>query len=250
MSSAAMSSAAPPPAGAAVTLVAPPPSDPPDVREHGGLKLDWHTEVGRTGMLLEWRPVGREADAGVPLPVVGALAAGLCAVTTVAGCTLDFPAAVGAHWTAVPGGHAVRFAGRRVLGFGPLPVGVLASRAPAVVARFFDDDTFVWTHETQLLLLAPPDTLPALDRALVSACLAVPIEASLAQLAAAGIIGLARAGVDGDVAGLYLPDPAWRQTVVGALAGAVTAAGLRWGERDGTAHGSAHTPARTADGPA
>lgn len=219
-------------------LIAPPPSSLGD-EEHGGLKLDWHSDVGRTGALLGWWPIGRDNDAGVPVVVVDAIAAGLCAVSTVAGCTLDVPDSAGPEWRAVPGGHACRFPGCRRLGFGAPPLGLIATRHPRVVAGFFDADGFPWALERQLFLLAPPGTLPRLDRALVGACFRLPIPATTAQLTRAGVVGLVRAGVDGDVAGLYVLDPGWRASVVRALADAVVAAGGRWEEHDGRAHWSA-----------
>lgn len=231
------------PAGAAVAQgfrieLSRPPVGDVAFEERYGYKLDWRSDVGRTGMLLQWQPVGRGVDAGVPPAVVHALAAGLCAATTVVGCTLDVPEAIGPEWTAVPTGHACRFAGRRVLGFGPPPLGLHASQNPQTVAALFDDDTFVWSHESQLLLLAPPGTLPRLDQALVESCFRVPMPVTTAQLVDAGVSGLLRAGVDGDVGGLYVLAPEWHAPIVGALDHAVTAAGGRWGEPDGTARWS------------
>ena len=214
-------------------LYSPPPPDPPGVEMHGGLKLDWHSDVGRTGVLLDWWPVGRGVDAGVPVPVARALSAGFCAVTTVAGCTLDAPEATGPEWAAVPGGYVCRYPGRRWLGIGPHPLGLRASREVDVVTQLFDDDDFGWALESQVLFLAPPDQLPRLDRAVVEACFAVPIRTSVARLASAGVVGVVCAGVDGDVAGLYVPDPEWRRVIMGALADAALGAGGRWEERDG-----------------
>jgi hypothetical protein len=220
-----------------VRLYAPiPPLPEEDARGvwHGGFKVDARSEVGRTGALLDWQVPVRSVDAGMPADVARALADALCAVAAVTGCTLALPADVGPEWTPVPGGHARRLGGpwwRR-----GDRVGLLASRAPAVVAGLFADESFPWWNESQLLLLTPPGVLPALDRAAVDACFALPMRVSRAQLAAAGVVGLVRAGVDGDVAGLYFPAPEWRSPLVGALAAAVTAAGGRWEKHDGAEH--------------
>lgn len=229
--------------GCTLCVVDPPPRDGPWARKHGGLKLDWHSDVGRLGALLEWWPVGRDGDAGVPLPVAGALAAGLAKAATVVGCTLDVPADATDAWTPAPGGHAVRFATHRWLGVGPRPLGLLATQVATVAERFFDDRTFAWSNESQLLLLAPPGTLPRVDRALVEACFAVPVRVGASALRERGVVGLVVAGVDGALAGFYPLDPAWRARAVRALADAAAAAGVRWEERTASAHWAGVTAA-------
>lgn len=195
-------------------------------RADDGLKLDWQSEVGHTGLLLRWQPVGRGDDAGVPPEVARAIATGLCAAGTVAGCTLDVPDTAGAAWVAVPGGHACRLA--RGWWERPRHIGLLASDRPDVVERLFEDDGFPWSLESQVLFVAPPGALPQLDAALVLACLAVPIRASVAQLVEAGVRGLLVAGVDGDVAGLYALNAEWRARLVQHVGAAVVAAGAQW----------------------
>lgn len=214
---------------------------------HGGLKVDRESEVGRLGSLLEWHVPVRSADAGMPPEVARIFAEALCAVGPVAGCTQDLPAGVGAAWTPVPGGHAYRFT--RPWWRGPRhDLGLRASRDPAVVARMFDDETFPWSHEYQTVFLCAPDTLPALDRATVEACLVVPMTVTPARLSELGVLGLLNAGVDGDVAGMYVFDPAVRASLTGALAETTRRAGARWEEIDGRMHWSARPPAdaRTA----
>lgn len=221
------------------------PIPPVPEEDHGGLKLDWRSDVGRTGALLEWRVPVRSVDAGMPTEVAQILAVALCRVATVTGCTLTLPPGVGAAWAPVPGGQACRFDGpwwRRSRD----DIGLLASRDPAVVARFFDDDTFPWSLENQLLVLSAPDAVPALDRAAVEACFAVPMRITRAQLVEAEVTGLLRAGVDGDVAGLYVPAPDARETVERALADATRAAGAHWEVRDGAEHWSVRPPAAGA----
>ena len=55
-------------------------------------------------------------------------------------------------------------------------------------------------------------------------------------------MGLLRAGVDGDVAGLYLLSAEWRRRVTDALAAAVHAAGGQWTERDGADYWTTRAP--------
>ncbi len=215
-------------------LFSPIPPAPED--DHGGLKLDRRSEVGRAGALLEWRVPARPVDGGMPPEVARTIATALCAVANVAGCTGRVPEHFGAAWTTVPEGHMCRLPGR--WWERPRHVGVLASQDPSVVVRLFDDDEFVWALESQLLFLSPRDTLPRLDRALVEGCFALPIAVTPAQLAAAGVVGFVRAGVDGDVAGVYVPAPEWRARVVRALAAAAATAGGRWADHDGAAHWS------------
>ena len=217
----------------ALRLFAPMPPAPPG--EHGGLKLDWRSEVGRTGVLLAWEMAERPVDGGMPAAVARLVATALCAHATVAGCTLSLPPRVGPEWTPVPGGHACRFAGPWWRGRRH-DVGLLASRDPAVVARLFDDADFAWANESQLLLLSPAGTLPTVDRAFVEDGFALPLALSSARLATARVTGLVRAGVDGAVAGLYLADAHRRTALLEALAAEADAAGARWEVRDGATH--------------
>ena len=214
--------------GTPTLRLADPPPDDLEAARHGGLKLDWRSEVGRHGQLLEWWPVGRDRDAGVPLPIVRTLARGLAQATTVVGCTLDVPATVTGEWTPVPGGHARRFARRSWVGVGRLPLGLLATRDADAVARLFDDDAFAWSSENQLLLLAPPDTLPRVDRALVEACFARPIATAARRLAEAGVVGLVVAGVD---------------PLARVLAESAAAAGVHWEHEGPSVYGSGQASA-------
>ncbi len=222
-------------AGTALHLYRPPPAVP-------GLKLDWHSALGSTGVLLDWETAEPMVDGGVPPAVRALLAAGLAAAGTVAACTTRVADDVGRDWTRVPQGYDCRLPGgllarRR-------SVAVRATRDLAEVARFFDETLFDWAQESQLLLLAPPgplpdelpDVLPTLDRALVDGCLAQPMTTTPDQLRAAGLIGIVRPGVDGGMAGLYVPDAAARAAVLGALATAARVAGAAWLERDGAEH--------------
>lgn len=48
----------------------------------------------------------------------------------------------------------------------------------------------------------------------------------------AGVVGVVRPGVDGDVAGIWIPEPTRREALVRTLEGRATAAGLRWSTVD------------------
>lgn len=236
------------------------PAVPP--ADHGGLKLDATSALGRAGVLLDWTMPEPPVDAGMPPTVARMFAEALCGIADaseaasegatgrrsgrvigcVIGCTDAVPATADATWREVPGGAAcrVRAADRPWWRGRGRDVGLLASDQPAVIAPLFDDDAFAWAHETQLLLLARAAphaaALPPLDLAFVAGACAVPLAVSAGDLAALGVVGLLRAGVDGAVAGLYVPDPAARRAVLDAIAAATRAAGARWEERDGATH--------------
>jgi len=110
---------------------------------------------------------------------------------------------------------------------------LLSTVEPQTLVAAFDDPDHPWWMQAQILLLsdrsaAPPD----LDHAAAFALCDDLWVKKGRDLLARGLTGLVRPGVDGDVAGLWIPDPAQRSAVLGALEARARGTGHPWRELD------------------
>ena len=186
--------------------------------------------------LLGWSQTTERHDAGVPDEVAGVLAR---ALTSTARVTFPSSAATdGATrvWSPLGDDLARALSGKgisdRVLGKlrgRPPNVALMSTRRPDTAMRLFDDASFPWWMQGQVVLLsgldAPP---PDLDEDALLALFGEDWTKRAAPLAAAGIEGIVRPGVDGDVAGLLSLRDEFEQTVLNALERETRLAGFDW----------------------
>jgi hypothetical protein len=86
----------------------------------------------------------------------------------------------------------------------PVMVDLVSTRDRRVAAGLFDDPGYPWCLQGQVALLSAPDSPPPLvDRETLFAVFADGWEQNAQRLRGAGIFGLLRPGVDGDVAGVF-----------------------------------------------
>ena len=95
--------------------------------------------------------------------------------------------------------------------------------------RLFDDASFPWWMQGQVVLLSGFAALPPdVDEDALLVLFGEDWTKRAAPLAAAGIEGIMRPGVDGDVAGLLSLRDEFEQTVLDALEGETRLAGFDW----------------------
>ena len=94
----------------------------------------------------------------------------------------------------------------------PADITLVSTRRPETAVRLFDDEGFPWWMQGQVVLLSEPDVAPLeIDQELLLALSGDAWTTHAASLAAAGIAGIVRPGVDGDVAGLLTLTDAFEQ---------------------------------------
>ena len=186
--------------------------------------------------LLGWSQTTERHDAGVPDEVAGVLA---CALTSTARVTFPSSAATDRAtrvWSPV-GDDLVRALSGK--GFGervvaklrgrPSHMALISTRQPETASHLFDDAGFPWWMQGQVVLLSGPDTLPTdLDEEALLALFSEDWTKHAAPLAAGGVDGIMRPGVDGDVAGLFSQSDKFEQRVLDALERETRVAGFDW----------------------
>jgi hypothetical protein len=183
--------------------------------------------------LVGWQLPGAAIDCGVPFDIAVALARALTSVACV-----TFPA-TGAGLAAIREstvqGTQVRSAGPQglkeradaVLKRQPSTVDVVSTRDPAVALTLFDDPGYPWCLQGQVAFLSAPDSPPPpVDRETLFSVFADGWEENVDRLRGAGIFGLLRPGVDGDVAGMFTL--AGDAALVDALRREAAEAGFGW----------------------
>jgi hypothetical protein len=187
--------------------------------------------------LIGWSQTASRHDAGVPEEVVRVLARALTSIARV-----TFPssaaAAEGATRAWSPSGDDLVRAltgqgfGDRVvakLRGRPPDVALMSTRRPETAGRLFDDASFPWWMQGQVVLLSSLDAPPPdLDEDALLALFGEDWTKRAAPLAAIGVDGIMRPGVDGDVAGLLSLRDEFEQVVLDALERETRPAGFDW----------------------
>jgi hypothetical protein len=186
--------------------------------------------------LVGWRQPVEPADAGVPAEVSAVLARALTSIARVTFPTsIVNPRATGV-WSPLDG-DVIRLVdhdgiGGRVLAKvrgTPAGIALLSTRRPDTAIRLFDDAGCPWWLQRQVVLLTDPDAAPPdIDSATLLALLGDGWSTKATPLAAAGVRGIMRPGVDGDVAGLLALTDAFDESVLTALARETGLAGVDW----------------------
>jgi hypothetical protein len=186
--------------------------------------------------LIGWRQIPTPNDAGVPDKVAAILAR---ALTSVARLTFPSSSTAGApsgEWAPLAedlvrslgnGGLAERI--RNTIGHVPATIALLSTRRPESAVRLFDDESFPWWLQGQVVVLSSPEAAPPdIDRTTVLSFLTDDWSKRAANLAPAGIAAVMRPGVDGDVAGLLSLTVAFETALLAALEKETSRAGFDW----------------------
>jgi len=186
--------------------------------------------------LIGWRQVPESIDAGVPKDVAAVLARALTSVARV-----TFPSSVvhpsvtpvwssfgedlirGLTWKGLGGIAKAAFKGR------PKEVVLMSTRQPATAASLFDDAGYPWWLQGQVAVLSAPDAAPPdVDLETLGALIDGDWTRLADSVAARGIDGIVRPGVDGDVAGLLSFSERVEQDFLASLEGESRLAGFEW----------------------
>ncbi len=186
--------------------------------------------------LIGWKQTPEPHDAGVPEEVAPVLARALTSVARVTfPCSSVKPVAT-SGWSPMDGDLVRVLTGK---GFGerivarlkgkPPDITVMSTRRPETAMRLFDDPSFPWWQQGQVVLLSDPDAPPRdIDEETLLALFGENWTQHAASLAPIGIAGILRPGVDGDVAGLLSLTDAFDQAVLAALVSETQGAGFKW----------------------
>lgn len=174
--------------------------------------------------LLGWKQEPDPVDAGVPHEVAALLARALASVSRVTFPSSALHPAATAAW-AKSGSDDVRRLNRTAAGRlaaalkgTPGQIVVVSTRNPDSVTQAFDDPGYPWWMQGQVLLLSAANaTPPEIERNQLLALFEEEWTRDAQALAPAGIVGVVRPGVDGDVAGLLSLSPAFDEIVLQAL---------------------------------
>jgi hypothetical protein len=189
--------------------------------------------------LIGWSQPAEQRDAGVPEAVARVLARALTSIARVTfPCSLVSPIATSATTVWSPQGEdlirvltAKGFGGRvaATLRGTPPQIPLMSTRRAETASRLFDDAGFPWWLQGQVALLSPPDVLPPeIDEKSLLALFGDEWTGDAASLAPAGVEGIVRPGVDGDVAGLLSLTGGFEEAALGALETETRRAGFEW----------------------
>jgi hypothetical protein len=188
--------------------------------------------------LIGWSQPAEQHDAGVPEEVARVLARALTSVARVTfPCSIVSPVATSATVWSTQDEDLIRvltakgFGGRIAAKLRGTPprITLMSTRRPETARRLFDDAGFPWWLQGQVVLLSEPDAPPPeIDEESLLALFGEEWTGHAASLAPAGVEGVVRPGVDGDVAGLLSLNDGFEEAVLGALETETRLAGFEW----------------------
>jgi hypothetical protein len=139
--------------------------------------------------LIGWRDEPAPVDSGVPPHVAAAVSRALTSIGRVTFLSSAVHAATGSGWWPL----------KRA----PGPAELMSTTDPQTLMQAFDDAAHPWSMQGQVLLIsAPAEAPPEIDRKQLRALLENEWGDAAGALSAPGVIGVVRPGVDGDLAGL------------------------------------------------
>ena len=181
--------------------------------------------------LIGWHDPAAQHEGGVPPRIAAVIARALTSAARVTFPSSVIAPAATADWSPSDGDEVRVLPGRSVRGritarLRGLPsvVMLISTRQPASAMRLFDDPGFPWSLQGQLALLSRPDAPPPpIDERTLLALFGDDRASHTA-----GLEGILRPGVDGDVAGLWSLAESFEQTTLAALERETRAAGFDW----------------------
>jgi hypothetical protein len=186
--------------------------------------------------LIGWSQPAERRDAGVPEEVAAVLAR---ALTSIARATFpsSFVKPVATDGWSAMGDDLIRVLtgkglGRRIVSRfrgTPLDITLMSTRRPETATGLFDDAGFPWWQQGQIVLLSKADSAPPdIDEDKLLALFEDDWTKHAPSLAAVGVEGILRPGVDGDVAGLLSLNDAFEQVVLERLESETRHDGFDW----------------------
>ena len=166
-------------------------------------------------MLIGWKKDPEPVDGGVPDDVAHMLARAFTSLGRVSFLSSAVHASSGGGW----------LSSKRA----PGPADLMSTTDPQIVVHAFNDAAHPWWMQGQVLLIsAPADPPPGIDRKQLLAVLENEWNGTAAPLSALGVIGVVRPGVDGDLAGLLTLTADARKACLAALERETRQASFDW----------------------
>jgi hypothetical protein len=189
--------------------------------------------------LVGWSQAAERHDGGVPAEVAGVVARALTTVARVTFLSSAVHAAATNVWSPldgdlvrVPAPKGVAGSIAATLRGAPSGIQLVSTKRPETAVRLFDDAGFPWWLQGQVVVLSKPEAPPPeIDEETLLALTGEEWTSIAARLALAGVDGVLRPGVDGDVAGLLSLTDAFEQVVLAALESETRRAGFDWAIR-------------------
>lgn len=187
-------------------------------------------------VLIGWNKSDGEMDGGMPKDVANVLARAMASVALV-----SFP--VGARALDAGNGnaalrnevaqslvtHGLRERVEAVVKGEHSHIPLVSTRHPETVWRLFEDATYSWQLQGQIVLLSALGSQPPkLDRKTLLSLFAKGWTNHAASLAGKGVLGVLRPGVDGDVAGFLSLSDEFKQTFFSAVEREARSAKFDW----------------------
>lgn len=191
--------------------------------------------VGRL-TLFGWSHIAEQQDAGVPEEVAHVLARALISVARVTFPSSSVNPVATSVWSP-QGGDLIR--GLTERGFGariaaklrgtPPDIALMSTRRSETAVRLFDDAGFPWWLQGQVVLLSEPEAIPPdIDEDALVALFEEDWTRHVRPLGPVGVVGILRAAVDGDAAGLLTLTDGFEEVVLAALERETLRAGFDW----------------------
>lgn len=186
--------------------------------------------------LLGWRQLPEPTDSGVPQAVAAVLARALTNVARVTFPSSATKASGSTVWLSRGGdmvrevtSQGLRDHARAVFKGHPDKVQLVSTRQPATVMTVFEDAEYPWWLQGEGLMLSAVDAEPPdVDLETLFSFLDDGWTRQTATMAARGLVGMMRPGVDGDVAGLLSLTDAFGRAFLGTLENEARLASLNW----------------------
>ncbi|SFN87885.1 hypothetical protein SAMN05216386_2056 [Nitrosospira briensis] len=187
--------------------------------------------------LIGWRQIPDPVDDGVPTDVAMVMARAFTAVARVTFLCAPEINGVKDGWTQ-SGEEFVRAMRKpglarvisRVIDRIPRDAALVSTRRPETALRLFDDPAFPWWMQGQIVLLSAHEAgPPELDCECAISLVDNDDWSNQKEiLSEAGILGMVRPGVDGDVAGLFSLVPSLEAALLSTLENETSRAGFEW----------------------
>ena len=192
-------------------------------------------DMGGAMVLMGWRQTPEPVDGGVPSDIAAVIARALTCVARVTflSAEMDAPSNVwsprGADFVRSMGKAGLAGRIHNLIDRIPPHAALVSTRQPETALRLFDDGGFPWWLQSQVALLSNPEAAPPdLEGAALLSLVDDAWATHAADFSGAGVLGILRPGVDGDVAGLLSLTTSFEVAMLAALESESLQAGFEW----------------------